>query len=381
MDFRPLEEYVNTVLYANKDLPGCDIIIKKDHKTVFRYQHGYSDMENKTLTRGDEMYLLYSCSKPVTAATAMRLIEEGKLDPDAPVSKYIPAFKDTFLMKEGKKVPTENVMTVRHLFTMTAGFDYNMDKEPIKKLFGETEATVSAVDFACALVSAPLCYEPGARYQYSLCLDVLGAVVEAVADMPFGEYQKKVLFEPLGMENTGYLNTVCSTDKLLKLYNYDAATKQISVNNNFKQYGLHDRYQSGGAGLLSTVDDYSKFAATLANGGTSEDGYRFLKPETVKMLHSEQLRTFANNCSFSCASGAGYGYGMGVRTLVERNDGQKAPIGEFGWDGAAGSYVMIDDVNNLSLFFATHYMGWKMAWDMPHIPLRDITYDCMSIEN
>ena len=210
---------------------------------------------------------------------------------------------------------------------------------------------------------------------------MLGAVIEAIVGMPFGEYQKKVLFDPLGMENTGYLNTVPSTEKLLKLYNYDANTKVVSVMNNFKMFGLHDRYQSGGAGLVSTVDDYSKFAATLANGGTAENGYRFLKPETVKMLHSEQLRTFANNCSFSCASGAGYGYGMGVRTLVDRSEGQKAPIGEFGWDGAAGSYVMIDDTNNLSLFFATHYMGWKMAWDMPHIPLRDITYDCMSIEN
>jgi CubicO group peptidase (beta-lactamase class C family) len=376
MDFLKLDDYMKNVLYADTTIPGCDIIIKQGHKTLFREQYGYADMGLRTPVATDSHYCLYSCTKPVTVVGAMRLFESGKLELDVPVSKYLPFFDDVYL-KDGNS--PKRKLTVRNLFTMTAGFNYDFGTDALKEYFSRDEKRLSTVEFARAAVRSPLRFEPGEQFRYSMCHDLLGALVEKIADMPFGDYQKKVIFEPLGMSDTGFLTTLSAPPRLPPLYGVDVNTKEVVSEDRIYHHGLRTNYESGGAGLISTVEDYSRFADTMANGGLSEDGYRLLSPETVKLIHSEQLHDFTVNSAFTCAAGPGYGYGLGVRTLVNKDQGQKSPLGEFGWDGAAGSYVMMDTANKLSVFYATHLLRWPARLGILHAPIRDLVYECLGL--
>lgn len=373
MNFSEVDRYIREN-YKKHNIPGCDIIIKQRDKILFREQYGYSDIENKIPTSANERYALYSCTKPMTVAGAMRLVEQGKLELERPVCDYLPFFRDCYLMRGGKKEKPLHPVTVKNLLTMTAGFDYNLEKSPIKELF-DTHATVSNTEFARAAVSAPLIFEPGERFQYSICLDVLAAVIEEIAELPFNEYQQKVIFEPLEMYDTDF--AVCEQPKInaAPLYRYNAENGQTVFAS--EEYASHPffRLASGGAGVLSTASDYSKFAAAMAMGGTGENGYKLLKEETVKQISTEQLKSYTVNCDFTCAAGAGYGYGLGVRTLVNRDDGQKSPLGEFGWDGAAGSYILMDAENAISIVFTTQLLNWPSLLGTYHAPIRDLTYE------
>lgn len=381
MKFDRLDSHIRQRLADNPDIPGFDLIIQQSHETLFRAGYGYSDLERKTPIAGDELYCMYSCTKPITVVSAMRLIEEGKLALDAPVSRYLPCFDTAYLFVNGEQKAPQIPITLRHLFTMTAGFTYDLNTAPIRALLENGTGRIPTTEFAKAALATPLAFEPGDRYQYSICLDLLGAVVEAVSEMPFGEYQKKFIFDPLGMTHTGFLTTLPPSAQPAPLYLYKKSLHTTQLHTMIHEFGLHRRFESGGAGLLSTVEDYAKFAATMAHSGISADGYRLLKPETIRLMTTEQLSCFARNSAFSCAAGPGYGYGLGVRTLISQEDGQRSPLGEFGWDGAAGSYVMIDTRNDLSIFFATHLRGWHDRFGALHAPIRDLVYECLDIHN
>lgn len=378
MNFEKLDSYIKQELYGKIRMPGCDIIVKKGYDTVFRAQYGYADLHKNTEVDSTSQYCLYSCTKPVTVTAAMRLVERGLLDLEAPAKDYVDALADVYLERDGVKCAPALPIKVKHLFTMTAGFNYNINAAPTKELLSSGKR-ISTVEFANAAVRSPIVFEPGERFQYSMCHDILGAVVEAVSGKAFGDYMKENIFDPLGMEKTGFLNTLGERPKLPPLYVVNTKTLGVDDQPNIYLHGLNENYQSGGAGLISTVEDYSKFASSLACGGRAENGYEVLRPETVKLMHTEQLGSFTLDSKFSCAAGAGYGYGLGVRTLINKDEGQRSPIGEFGWDGAAGSYVLIDDVNNVSIFFATHLCSWPTLLGKLHAPLRDLAYECMGL--
>ena len=378
MNFTPVIDYIENVLRKEKGVPACDVLIRREHETVFRYFSGVSDYMGQIPLRGDELYYMYSCTKPITCAAAMQLVEQGKLQLDAPVSDYLPAYRDTFLLKDGKRIPTEKVMTVRHLFTMSAGLTYARDTEPVKELIAANPnaGTVEAVD---AFVKSPLAFEPGERFLYSLCHDVLAAVVEVVSGMRFSEYLKKNIFEPLGMTRIGFDLPEEEKSHLVAQYachRPGAPFRPMGGNGDFR---ITSNYESGGAGLYASVEDYSRFADAMANGGVGITGAQILKPETIDLMRSEQLGSFAMDTTFSCAAGPGYGYGLGVRTLIDKSQGQRSSLGEFGWDGAAGSYVMIDPAQKLSIFFAMQIRGWPYVIGCGHAPIRDLTYDALGL--
>ena len=378
MDFTPVTDYIDNVLVREKGVPGCDVLIRRGHETLLRHFSGVSDYQGLVPIRGDEVYYMYSCTKPITCAAAMQLVEQGKLLLDAPVADYLPAYRDTFLLKDGKPVPTEKVMTVRHLFTMSAGLSYDRDTEPLRQLIRENPGT-GTVEAVSAFPKAPLQFEPGERFLYSLCHDVLAAVVEVVSGQRFSEYLKTHIFDPLGMARIGFDLPKSEEPHLVAQYvcpKPGVPCTPMAGNGDFRITGA---YESGGAGLYACVEDYSRFADALANGGVGITGARILKPETIDLMRSEQLSSFAMNNAFSCAAGPGYGYGLGVRTLIDKSQGQRSSLGEFGWDGAAGSYVMIDPAEKLSIFFAMHVRGWPHLIGCGHAPIRDLTYEVLGL--
>lgn len=372
MDFSSVIEYVEKVLRSEKGVPGCDLIIMRDHETLLRYSSGVSDYAGKKPVSADDIYQMYSCTKVMTCTCAMQLVERGIIDLEDPVRKYLPEFDNAFLVKNEQKVRPEKTMTLRHLFTMSAGLDYDRRTKPILDVIAKNPHATT-LDIVNALVRSPLHFEPGARFLYSMCHDVLAAVVEVASGMRFSAYMLENIWEPLGIKNTCFQITDSVMDRMSALYECYEAGK-IRPFTEYRDFNLTDRFESGGAGLYSTVQDFGLFADALACGGIGATGKQILKPETIDLMRTEQLSGYVMDTKFGCAAGPGYGYGLGVRTRIDQSHGERSSIGEFGWDGAAGSYIMIDPTYKLSIFFAMHVRNWPTLIGCGHAPIRDLTY-------
>ena len=375
--FEPLTAFVDSVS-DHYGIPACDLIVFKDGREVYRHLAGFSDAEGKIPASENDLYRLYSATKIATCTAALRLVEDGVLNLDDPVSKYLPAYADlTVKQPDGSVKPAENVMTVRHLFTMTGGLDYDSDRGGVKRVIAEKGDEAGTIDICSAFVEAPLDFEPGTHYQYSLCHDVLGAVVEAASGMRFGDYLKKVIFDPLGMKDTCFALPEDQLWRVSEMRNCDPETWKPIPAGKGDAFRFTPNYESGGGGLTSSAYDYALFAAALANKGTGLNGYRLLKPGTVEMFrtpqlneiqHKDMMRLFPH---MPC-----YTYGLGVRTFID-NEGSTAAKGHFGWDGAGGFLVYIDPDNNIALVFAEAVIGSSPSADYVHNKLRDLVYLCM----
>ncbi|MBE6607861.1 MAG: beta-lactamase family protein [Ruminococcaceae bacterium] len=348
---------------ASVNVPYLEVICNKNGETVYKDIFGYDIPENTYLQ-------MYSCSKPVTAFAAMLLVDEGKLSLDDDVAKYLPEINNAFIIDENnvRKNP-KNKMKVRHLFTMTAGFTYDFNAAPIKELAAK-DPKASLRDFIGAFVNSPISFEPGEKFQYSLCHDVLAAVVEVASGERFSEFVKKRIFDPLGMKDSFFDNKKVP---FAKMYTLDAEDKIVPTGN---ENGLifTENYESGGAGLVAAIEDFSKFSRMLAAKGLTPDGTRLISEEAFELMRSEQIGQMSIKNKFVCAQGKDYGYGLGVRVrMVDTPWG--LPKGEFGWDGAAGSYIMADPANNISIVIGMHLMSWYRIFAGKHLEIVRALYE------
>lgn len=349
-------------------IPGSDIIVTHNGKVIYRYWNGTSDDERKKPVTGDELYFLYSASKVITCTAAMQLLEKGKLKLENRLSDYIPEFKDMWVKTKGVIKKAENPIVLKHLFTMTSGLNYNLNAKSILQQKAE-DPNSPTLEMVKALAREPLDFEPGEHYQYSLSHDVLAAVVELVAEQSFGEYLKEHIFDVCGMERTGFSLNRDIMEQMASQFRWEASihdSKLIEKNNEF---ALTPNYESGGAGLISCVDDYCKFATMMANTN------KLLKPESVNLMRTNHLTGQAYQ-DFQMSK-PGYGYGLGVRTDYTGKFGAK---GEFGWDGAAGAYVLIDPDNKIAIFYATHVRNHgEYLYNNLHPAIRDAIYSILHL--
>lgn len=378
MDFTKLTEFLDSI--PDLGVPGVDCIVQQGYETIYRHQAGFSDREAKTPMKGDEAFFLYSASKPITCTAVLQLYEQGKLLLTDPVSNYIPEFRnmqvqhqrgngETFLS------PARYEISIANLMSMTAGLNYDLSSPAIQEVARKTQGRCPTVEVARALASQPLCYEPGTRWQYSLAHDVLGAVVEIVSGMRFGEYLRKNLFDPLGMENTRFAHSDDLPANMMAQYRRKNDTGEVFRITLTNEYILGSEYESGGAGLVSTLADYSRFLAAMANGGVSADGVRILSRNTIDLMRLNQL-SGTQMGDYDWPQFAGYGYGLGVRTMVDpARGGANSPLGEFGWAGAAGAYLLIDPQNKISMFYVQHMRESLESYIHPR--LRNVLYGCL----
>ncbi|MBE6626742.1 MAG: beta-lactamase family protein [Ruminococcaceae bacterium] len=363
-------------------IPGNDCIIRKDRREVYRYMTGFADMEQRREMRGDELYFFWSATKVITTSLGMRLHEEGKFLMTDPLSEYMPEFKEMTVRKmiDGKEelVPAEKQIKVGQLFNMTAGFDYNFATKPIAAVREETDGRCPTREIVRAIAKSPLLFEPGSMWAYSLCHDVLGGFIEVIAGKRLRDFAREVLFDPLGMEDTCY--NFPSDEKKARMavqYTYREDLGKCLPTNNVCQHILGPEYDSGGAGVISSCADYMKFADTIANYGLAENGYRYLSPASIDLwrsntLDSEQIKAFV------WPQLNGYGYGYGVRTMMNPAVcGGLSPVGEFGWGGAAGVWVIIDPKNSMSLVYTQHMLGNNEEYIAPR--LRNVAYACLEL--
>ncbi len=362
-------------------IPGCDCVIYREHRLVFRHTTGYSDHgKTKPLTSANT-YWLFSASKLLTCTAILQLLEKGKLRLDDPVAKYLPEY-GTLRVKDGSEIkPAVNTLTIRHLLSMQSGLNYNLEVPSIRKVLEETGRKATTRQVIRALANEPLDFEPGTHFQYSLSHDVLGAVVEEASGQRFGEYLAEYILRPLGMKNTGFELTPERKAKMSDQFMYDGETMTSSPMPLDNGYALSERYESGGAGLISTSDDYMLFLDAMCNDGISSEGYRVLSTASLDLMRQDQLDEISKK-DFALFNRKGYSYGLGVRTLIEREkSGVRSPLGEFGWDGAAGAYALIDLKNRLAIFYIQHVRNCGYVYDVIHPRVRDLAYEMLGIND
>ena len=379
MDFTPLKEFMDYLTAWR--IPGNSIRISIEGKEVFTYASGYADVQTKEPMTTKHLVNLYSCSKPVTVTAALQLYEQGKIKLDDPLYAYIPEYRQMYLA-DGSVA--KNPITLRHLFTMTSGLTYNTKTEAFDKARELTEGKMDTLTVIRCLAQDPLSFEPGTKWQYSLSHDVLAAVVEVASGKKFRDYVKENIFDPLGMENTVY-HCENVMDKMAAKYRFMDGVEGTLVE---KQAGASSReggfiqkedkqaahifgpeYDSGGSGITASVAEYSKFCDALANGGRG-----ILKPETIDLMRTNQIAN-VDRSLFSWRQLAGYGYGLGVRTLLEIPKDGNGNVGEFGWGGAAGASLWIDPEYKLSVCYAHHMLNPQESYYQPR--MRNVVYNCI----
>ena len=367
-------------------VPGNSVVIYKDGKKVFEYSSGYSDLEKKIKKTGEEQLYIYSCSKVATVTAALQLYEQGKFLLSDPLYEYLPEFKKMYV-KDGDRIKAaENPITIRDLFTMTAGLSYATNTPAFEKARKLTDGKMDTRTVIKCLAEEPLLFEPGARWNYSLCHDVLAVLAEVVSGMRFSEYMKKYIFEPLDMNNSYYHtpnDVIISPQYIYEIQDtkniVELQQKEHTIGVVKRAYGnelvFGENYDSGGAGIITTVDDYAKFAAALANSGTGLNNNRILSSATVKLMKTNQLNE-AQRKTMNWRRLRGYGYGLGVRTLIDKAEsGSNSSIGEIGWGGAAGATIIADTEEKVALFYAHHMLNPQEEYYQPR--LRNVLYSCL----
>lgn len=374
MSYRRLSELLDSFL--NLGIPGVDCVVYREHEPVFRHCAGFSDLERQTPITGNETYFMFSCTKVVTCAAALTLLEQGCFLLTDPLDAYIPEFSQMFLAN-GERA--KNKIKIRDLFTMSAGFHYDVTSPSVTQAIRDKNGRATTLDIVRAVAKEPLSFEPGAHWQYSLCHDVLAGLVEVLAGKRFGDYVSETIFDPIGMTHTSFGVTERNEETLAPLYRFCDETNRAELQKKECSYILTPDYDSGGAGMVSSVDDYILFADAMANGGIAKNGCRILSPATIDLMRTDCLTGEAQK-DFNWIQHAGYGYGLGVRTMNDLAEGGAiGSVGEFGWGGAAGSYCLIDPNNRISLFYAQHMLNNKEPFTHPR--LRNVLYACASTQN
>lgn len=343
----------------SKQVSGITTVIAKEGKIAHLESVGYRDIEKQLPMTRDTIFRIYSMSKPITSTAVMILYEEGKLELSEPVHQFIPAFKDVMVYESGpvdsmKLVKQERPMNVHDLILHTSGMIYGWGRSPVDSLYKEAdiwEEGLTLETFGDRIAGLPLRFQPGERWAYSVSIDILGLVVQNVSGQPFEAFLEERIFEPLGMEDTGFYVPPEKLDRFAHNYRWkDGALEKIEEGE-AGRYTKPPKLPSGGGGLVSTVDDYLRFVQMILNGGEL-NGVRILSPSTVRYMLMDHLPE-----DMESARGRGFGLGFGV----VRNPALTRTVGNAGdvsWSGAANTFFWIDPTEQMIAMAWTQLMPW-----------------------
>ena len=332
----------------NRECAGASVLVRRKGQEVLYAQAGMADIETGRPIARDSIFRLYSQSKPITAAAVMLLAERGLIDLTDGVDQYLPGFRNPRVVDHrGCITRASRAPFLMELLGMTAGLAYP-DADPAgqyaARVFEDAHAQIRdgggipTVEFMNRLGEQPLAFQPGTHWRYSTCADVLGAVVEVVTGKRFGDFLKEELFTPLHMEDTAFWVPEEKRERFVTCYERgeNGLTPWLGMNLACGEYSRDPAFESGGAGLVSTLEDYSHFADMMLQKGVWS-GRRILSPKSVAFLTTPQL---TGDCRRDMWDGLrGYSYGKLCRVCVD--PGQTAGFamqGEYGWDGWLGSY-------------------------------------------
>ena len=385
-----LDEYT-----SKKYVAGVNVLLYKDNKEVGYWQSGYADLENGKKYQRDTICRMYSMTKTVTAVAAYKLIEQGKLDLGQDLAFYLPCFGNLQVCetpgRKGTPRKAARPILIQDLLNMTSGYTYgawseqgtlceHLTSDLINELNEDAAGAnkITTQDFARRIAKIPVSFEPGTDYQYGYSADILGAVIEKVAGMSYSDFLQKNIFAPLGMKDTDFYVPAQKQARLSCVY---TAAMESFTSCNLGISHKMDRmpaFQSGGAGLCSTIDDYARFGLMLVNGGQL-DGTRILNPGTVSFMSNAQLSApLQQKFDQKMPHLSGYTYCNLLR--IAKNPGECKALttkGEYGWDGWLGPYIGIDPANKL-VFVMTMQRTDTGTMDLTRL-VKNVIYSNLNI--
>jgi CubicO group peptidase (beta-lactamase class C family) len=347
---------------SKKDIAGGNLLALKENKELIYYDGGFSNIEKKLPIKRNSIFRLYSMTKPITATAIMILLERGKIDLFDPVCKYLSGFKNQYVSIDEKLVPVERDVTIKDLLSMTSGLIYggksktgkaieSIFQEIDKKLFSSDP--MNTVDIVNSIGKCPLSFQPGTSWDYGVSADVLGAIIEIVSNKTFGAFLNDELFTPLNMIDTSFWLKKDQLNRLVKTYSKRTDGNLVQYTGNHlginNKMDFNPAFESGGAGLNSTIDDYKKFALMLLNGG-SFNNTKILNPRTVEYLTTCTLNSNQQKHFNKWFTLEGHSYGNLMRVMINNTEsGFIGSNGEYGWDGWLGTYFCNIPKENLTI--------------------------------
>jgi CubicO group peptidase (beta-lactamase class C family) len=344
-----------------KRIPGAVVLVARNGKVAYYEALGQQDPARPQPMGRDSIFRIYSMTKPLVSVAAMMMVEEGKLLLEAPVARYIPAYanvkvgveKDDNGGKSLELVAPRRPITVQDLLRHTSGLTYGFFGESlVKRAYNDALSSLpsdpTTTEYAEHFAKLPLQYQPGSTWDYSVSTDVLGRVLEVVDGKSLFTLLKQRLLDPLGMKDTSFY--VGEPTRQARIAEPLPDDRSIGVNANIADPRVVRRLESGGGGMVSTADDYARFAQMLLNGGTL-DGKRYLSPKTLEYMTSDHLGTAVAKTALYLP-GPGYGFGLGFATRLTGGESAYAGApGDYYWGGAGGTYFWVDPRTNLFVVF------------------------------
>lgn len=350
-------------------LPGAVTLVAQGGDVIWCNAQGLRDVERGLPMQRDTVFRIYSMTKPVTSIALMQLYEQGKFLLNEPVHKYIPSWRNLRVYKGGsypdfETEPVATTMTIRDLLTHTSGLTYGFTERTevdaaYRKLKLDGSSILTLDKLVERLADLPLEFHPGTAWNYSVSTDVLGYLVQVISGQPLDEYFQEHIFAPLGMTETGFHVREDQLDRLSACYVYDAGdTLKLQDDPTRSRYSKPPKFLSGGGGLVSTIDDYLRFALALSNGGEYQ-GQRIIGRKTLEFMRLNHLpdgkdlpALTIGGFSETPYAGSGFGLGFSVKTDVAKSH-TNGSVGEFGWGGLASTNFWVDPAEDLVVIFMT----------------------------
>lgn len=329
-------------------LAGIDILVEQDGKLLHRSQHGYQDIAGDVPLAGDSLYKIFSLTKPVTSVAMLMLQEQGKLSLDDPLAKYLPEFENLQVAvadgPDGQPqiAAPSHAPTLRELMNQTAGFSYGVfSQSQVDTLYLKADLfnrDQTLADMVSKLAKLPLLNQPGTVWNYSLSVDIQARVIEVVSGQPYDQFLAENIFQPLGMRDTGYHVSAAQASRLA--VSYKPGENGLEPQDN-SQYLSKPALIQGGSGLISSMDDYLRFARMLLNGGEL-DGVRILSAESIADMRRDQLPQDVDGPSWA----PGNRFGLNVAVVDDSVTAGHLPVGTYWWWGIQGPWMWVDPANN-----------------------------------
>lgn len=355
------------------EIAGIVTLVARNGKIAHLSAVGYQDAEEEIPMDIDSLFRIYSMTKPIASTALMMLYQDGLFQLNDPLSRYIPEFANLRVLRTpngplDETVAMEREPTIQDVLRHTAGFSHGLGRSEHDELFvgtGIFRPETSLEEMMTALSTVPLLNQPGSAYRYSIGPDVALRLVEVISGMEADEYLEQRLFDPLRMDDTGYVVNSDNAHRLSPIHwmkdgelvaiNDDNGSppggvlvEDWSVNN----YTVDHDYKGGSIGLVSTAADYWRFAQAMLNGGVL-DGERIIGRKTVEYMAQNHL-TEEQHQTFSSA----LGFGLGFATIEEpAGVGYTTSKGNFYWAGAAATNFWIDPTENIVVVAMTQHMG------------------------
>ena len=326
-------------LVDDAKLAGITTLVARHGKVVYLDGYGVQDLATKTPVTKDTIFRIASMTKPIVGVAMMMLWEQGKWTLDDPVAKHIPEFAGLKVATPNGEMPQTRPMTMRQLMSHTAGFDVTAGYAKVGLRDSDLQGMINK------LGRLPLSTQPGTDWQYGPSVDIQGYLVEKLSGQPLDVFLRTKIFEPLGMKDTGFSVDASKANRITQVFTYDADKRLIAAPTQGSPT-VKPMFLSGGGGLLSTTEDYFRFAQMMLNGGAT-NGKRFLKATTVELMRTNVL-VKGVTVDGNGPGQPGIGFGLDF-AIVTDPDAAKTPTGRntFYWNGAFGTWFWMDPTNDV----------------------------------